>query len=90
MDPLWSQISLDLLGSVSAVSLEDWSPGSSEMEDTDKVNSGAGLLALWIRSQDPVCVAGSFPLQADFSLPILKGVCVSFGKKACQCRQCPS
>ena len=81
MNPLWIQISRDLLGNVSAIVLEDWSPCSSKKEDTDEVNSGAGLLALMIRSQEPACIAGSFPLQADFTIPILKGVRVPFGKK---------
>lgn len=53
-----------------AVALEDLSLCSSKKEDTDGVNSGAGLLALMIRSQEPACVAGSFPLQTDFTILI--------------------
>ena len=80
-NPSWIQISCDLLGSVSAIALEDWSLGNSKKEDTDGVNSGAELLALMIRSQEPACVAESFPLQTDFTIPVLKGVRVPFGKK---------
>lgn len=81
LNPLWILILCYLLGSVFAIVLEDLSLCSSKKEDTEEVNSGAGLLALMIRSQEPACVAGSFPLQADFTRPNLKGVCVPFGKK---------
>lgn len=65
--------------SVLAAALGDSSLCSSKQEDTREVNSGAGLLALMTRSQEPACVAGSFPLQADFTIPVLKGVRVPFG-----------
>lgn len=50
-------------------------------EDAAEVTSGAGLLALMLRSQEPACVAGSFPLQAGFTIPVSKGVCAPFGKE---------
>lgn len=81
MNPLWIQISHDLFGSAFAVAFGDLSPWRSKKEDTDEINSGAGLLALMIRSQEPAGFAESFPLRADFTIPILKGVCVPFGKK---------
>lgn len=81
LNPLWIQILHYLLGSVFAIALEGFSLGSSKKEDSDEGNLGAGLLALMIRSQEPACVAGSFPLQADFTIPVLKGVHVPFGKK---------
>lgn len=84
MNPLWIQTSLDLLGSVFAVAFGDLSPWRRKKEDTDEINSGAGLLALMIRSQEPAGVAESFPLQADFTIPILKGVYVFFWKKTFQ------
>lgn len=71
----------ELLGSAFAVTFGDLSPWRRKKEDTDEMNSGAGLLVLMIRSQEPAGVAESFPLQADFTIPILKGVCVPFGKK---------
>lgn len=70
LNPLWIQIPRYLLGSVFAIVLEDLSRCSSKKEDTDEVNLGAELLALMIRSQEPACFAGSFPLQADFTIPI--------------------
>lgn len=76
LNPLWIQISHDLLGSVFAVAFGDLSPWRRKKEETDEINFGAGLLALMIRSQEPAGVAESFPLQADFTISILKGVCV--------------
>lgn len=81
LNPLWIQISHELLGSVFAVVFGGLSPWRRKKEDTDEMNSGAGLLALMIRSQEPASVAESFPLQADFTIPVLKGVCVPSGKK---------
>lgn len=76
LSPLWIQISHDLLGSVFAVAFGDLSPWRRKKEDIDEIKSEAGLLALMIRSQEPAGIAESFPLQAYFTIPILKGVCV--------------
>lgn len=76
LNPLWIQISHDLLGSVFAVAFGDMSPWRRKKEDIDEINSEAGLLALMIKSQEPAGAAESLPLQAYFTIPILKGVCV--------------
>lgn len=76
LSPLWIQISHDLLGSVFAVAFGDLSPWRRKKEGIDEIKSEAGLLALMIRSQEPAGIAESFPLQAYFTIPILKGVCV--------------